>query len=112
MKVKIDEKYQAAIISLSGNLIGGEDATLFRNKLYELVEAKKKNVVVDMTDVKFISSTGIGILISGFTTLKNTGGDLKLANITANVNSVLVITKLIQVFHIFDNVDEAVKSFG
>jgi anti-sigma B factor antagonist len=112
MKVKIDERYNAAIIELSGNLIGGENVTLFRNKLYELIDEKKKNIVVDMTDVKFINSTGIGILISGFTTLKNAGGDLKLANITTNVNSVLVITKLVQVFHIFDNVDEAVKSFG
>jgi anti-sigma B factor antagonist len=112
MKVKIDERYKAAIIKLSGNLIGSEDATLFRSKLYELVEAKKKNIVVDMTDVKFINSTGIGILISGFTTLKNAGGELKLSNITANVQSVLVITKLVQVFNIYDNAEEAVKSFG
>lgn len=112
MKVKIDERYESAIIKLSGNLIGGEDTTLFRNKLYELVEAKKKNVVVDMTNVKFINSTGIGILISGYTTLKNAGGDLKLAHITDSVQSVLAITKLIQVFHIYDDVDEAIKSFG
>lgn len=77
MKVKIDERYQAAIIELSGNLVGGENAELFRKKLYELIEQKKKNIVVDMTDIKMVSSTGIGILISGFTTLKNAGGDFK-----------------------------------
>ena len=112
MKVKIEEKYQAAIIELSGNLVGGENATIFRNKLYELIEQKKKNIVVDMTDVKMVSSTGIGILISGFTTLKNAGGDLKLAHISDNVKGVLSITKLNQVFHIYNNVDEAVNSFG
>jgi len=112
MKVKIDEKYQAAIIELSGSLVGGENATIFRNKLYELIEQKKKNIVVDMTDVKMVSSTGIGILISGFTTLKNAGGDLKLAHISDNVKGVLNITKLNQVFHIYSNVDEAINSFG
>ena len=67
MKIKMEEKYQAAIIELSGNLVGGENATLFRNKLYDLIEQKKKNMVVDMKDVKMVNSTGIGILISGFT---------------------------------------------
>jgi anti-sigma B factor antagonist len=112
MKVKIEEKYQAAIIELSGNLVGGENADLFRNKLYELIEQKKKNIVVDMTNVKMVNSTGIGILISGLTTLKNASGDLKLAHISDNVKGVLSITRLNNVFHIYSNVDEAVKSFG
>lgn len=112
MKIKMEEKYQAAIIELSGNLVGGENATLFRNKLYDLIEQKKKNMVVDMKDVKMVNSTGIGILISGFTTLKNAGGDLKLANISDNVKGVLSITKLSQVFHVYSSVDEALKSFN
>lgn len=112
MKVKIEEKYQAAIIELKGNLIGGENAKLFREKLYELIDQNKKNLVVDMTDVKLVSSTGIGILISGYTTLKNAGGDLKLAHISDKVQGVLNITKLNQIFNIYDNVDEAVKSFS
>jgi len=112
MKVKIEEKYQAAIIELKGNLIGGENAKLFREKLYELINQNKKNLVVDMTDVKLVSSTGIGILISGYTTLKNAGGDLKLAHISDKVQGVLNITKLNQIFNIYNNVDEAVKSFS
>lgn len=60
MKVTIEEKYQAAIIELKGDLIGGENAKLFREKLYELINQNKKNLVVDMSDVKFVSSTGIG----------------------------------------------------
>ena len=111
MKVKINEKYQAAIIELSGNLVGGENAELFRKKLYELIEQKKKNIVMDMTNVKMVNSTGIGILISGFTTLKNAGGDLKLTHISDNVKGVLSITKLNQVFHVYSNVDEALESF-
>jgi anti-sigma B factor antagonist len=112
MKVKIEEKYLAAIIELKGSLIGGENAKLFRDKLYTLITESKKNVVVDMTDVKYVNSTGIGILISGYTTLKNAGGDLKLAHISDKVQGVLNITKLNQIFNIYNNVDEAVKSFG
>jgi anti-sigma B factor antagonist len=64
-----------------------------------------------MTNVKMINSTGIGILISGLTTIKNAGGDLKLAHISDNVKGVLSITKLNQVFHVYSNVDEAVRSY-
>lgn len=111
MKVKIEEKYNAAIIELKGNLIGGENASLFREKLYKLINQGKKNLVVDMSDVKLVSSTGIGILISGYTTIKNAGGELKLASISDKVEGVLSITKLNQIFNIYNNVDEAVKSF-
>ncbi len=72
----------------------------------------KKNVVVDLGSVKFMNSSGLGMLISGFTTMKNGGGSLNLANATEKINSLLVITKLITIFENFNSVDEAVKSFG
>jgi anti-sigma B factor antagonist len=109
MKVKIDERYQTAIIELKGNLVGGENAQMFREKLYELIEKKRVNVVVDMSDVKFVNSSGIGILISGFTTIKNAGGELKLARISDKVEGVLNITRLNKIFHIYPTVEEAVK---
>lgn len=112
MKIRIDEKYNAAVIELKGDLTGGENAVLFREKLYELVNNKKNNIVVDMHNVKYVNSTGIGILISGFTTIKNSGGELKLAALSEKVNGVLNITRLNQVFHIYNNIDEAVNSFG
>jgi len=111
MKISINEKYQAAIIELKGDLVGGVDAQLFRDKLYQLIKDGKKNVVVDMTDVKFMNSSGIGILISGYTTLKNAVGELKLAHISDKVKGILSITMLNKVFDIFDSVDDAVKSF-
>ena len=72
----------------------------------------KKNVVIDLANVKFMNSSGLGMLISGFTTMKNGGGMLKLANATEKINSLLVITKLITIFEHFDSVDKAVESFG
>jgi anti-sigma B factor antagonist len=112
MKVTVNEKYNSVIIELKGNLVGGENAKIFRDKLYEAVSGGKKNVIVDMADVKLVNSTGIGILISGYTTMKNAGGDLKLASISSKVEGVLNITKLNKIFHIYPSVDEALRSFN
>lgn len=111
MKITTNEKYQATVIQLKGNLVGGPDAQTFRSKLYDLIEENKNKVVVDMANVKFMNSSGLGILISGYTTLKNASGELKLAHISDNVQGVLNITKLNQIFNVYDSVDEALKSF-
>jgi anti-sigma B factor antagonist len=111
MRLKTEEKYGAAVIEIRGDLIGGSNAVLFREKIYELINENKTNIVVDMSDVKYVNSSGIGILISGYTTLKNAGGELKLSNLSDKVNGVLNITKLNQIFSIYNNVDEAVGSF-
>jgi len=79
--------------------------------LHELKEKNKANVVVDLSKVKFMNSSGLGMLISGMTTMRNAGGDLRLANVADRIQSLLVITKLITVFKHFDSVDEAVKSY-
>ena len=65
----------------------------------------------DLAKVDWMNSTGLGILISGLTTLRNNGGELKLANVTEKIQSLLTITKLITVFENFDSVEEAVGSF-
>jgi anti-sigma B factor antagonist len=112
MKIKTNEKYGALIIELKGNVMGGPDAQEFQDLLHKSLEEDKKNVVVDLANVKFMNSSGLGMLISGFTTMKNGGGLMKLANATEKINSLLVITKLITIFEHFESVDEAVKSFN
>lgn len=111
MKIKVSEKYSAVVVELKGNVMGGPEAQEFSDLLHKLLDEGKKNVVVDLAGVKFMNSSGLGMLISGFTTMKNGGGALKLANATEKINSLLVITKLITIFENFDSVDEAVKSF-
>jgi anti-sigma B factor antagonist len=111
MKIKTREQYSAAILELKGNVMGGPDAEEFSKLLHSLLEQGKNNVVVDLSNVKFMNSSGLGMLISGFTTMKNGGGLLKLANATDKINSLLVITKLITIFEHFDSVENAVKSF-
>jgi anti-sigma B factor antagonist len=92
--------------------MGGPDATILHDKLHDLIAEKKLKVVVDLSDVDWMNSTGLGILISGLTTLRNNQGDLKLASVTDKIQSLLTITKLITVFEAYDSVDEAITSFG
>ena len=112
MRIKTSEKYSAVVVELKGNVMGGPDSEKFSKLLHDLLDEGKKNIVVDLGHVKFMNSSGLGMLISGFTTIKNGGGSLKLANATEKINSLLVITKLITIFENYNSVDEAVKSFN
>ncbi len=111
MKVKQVEKYGAVVIELKGNVMGGPEAQEFSDLLHKLLEEGKKNVIIDLAETKFMNSSGLGMLISGYTTVKNGGGAMKLANATEKIESLLVITKLITIFEHFTSVDEAVESF-
>jgi anti-sigma B factor antagonist len=111
MKTKLIEKYNAVIIEIKGNVMGGDDTKEFNELLHKLIDEGKKNVVLDLSEVKFMNSSGLGMLISGLTTMKRENGSLKLASVTEKIESLLIITKLITIFESFENVDEAVKSF-
>lgn len=112
MKIKPLEKYNAVVVELVGNVMGGPEAQEFSDLLHKLLDEGKKNVVIDLAETKFMNSSGLGMLISGYTTMKNGGGSLKLANATEKIESLLVITKLITIFENFATVDDAIKSFG
>ncbi len=111
MKYDVDEQYNAVVIKLKGNVMGGPDGAKLHDQLHELKDSGRKNVVVDLSKVKFMNSSGLGMLISALTTMRNGGGDLRLANVADRIQSLLVITKLITVFQHFDSVDEAVLSY-
>ena len=111
MNFNVDERYNAVVITLKGNVMGGPDGAKLHDTLHDLKEEGKKNVVVDLSKTKFMNSSGLGLLISGMTTMRNAGGDLRLANVADRIQSLLVITKLITVFKHYDSVDEAVTSY-
>ncbi len=112
MKIKISEKYDAVIILLKGNVMGGEDTKNFNETLHKVIEEGKKNVIIDVSHVKFMNSSGLGMLIGGLTTVKKSEGRLILAGVTEKIESLLIITKLITIFETSDTVDDAVKKFS
>ncbi|MCX6151454.1 MAG: STAS domain-containing protein [Ignavibacteriales bacterium] len=112
MKVKTEEHYNAVVIELKGNVMGGPEATELNELLHKLIDDNKKNLIIDLAEVKFMNSSGLGMLISAFTTMKSGGGNLKLANATDKIQSLLLITKLVTIFENFDSVEQAVKSYA
>jgi len=111
MKFKSEEKHGVTVIALDGNIMGGPDATSLNDELHKLVKESKVKVVVDLGNVKFMNSSGLGMLIRSLTTLRNAGGDLKLARASEKIESLLMVTKLITVFDHYESVDEAVGAF-
>lgn len=112
MKITDREDNGIVILELKGNIMGGEDEAVFYDKLRELIEQNKKKVVLDLSKVEWINSRGLGILISGLTTMRNSDGQLKIARVVEKVKSLLTMTRLITVFDSYETVDEAVKSFA
>ena len=112
MKIKTTEQYGAVVVELKGNIMGGPEATELSDLLHKLVEEKKLHVIIDLSEVKFMNSSGLGMLISGYTTMKNAGGNMVLANATEKIYSLLMITKLVTIFENFDSVEDAVKNYS
>jgi anti-sigma B factor antagonist len=111
MKLKTKEIKGITIIELNGNVIGGPDVSALNDYLHKLIAEDKKNVVIDLKTVNFINSSGLGMLIGGLTTLRHSGGDLKLARASKKVQHLLEVTKLLKVFDLHKNVNDAVASF-
>ncbi len=112
MSFNTSERYNCVVIEFKGNVMGGPDAVSLNEQLHELIDADKTNIVVDLSKVKFMNSSGLGMLIGALTTMRKAGGDLRIANATDKIESLLIVTKLITVFKHYKSVDEAVESFG
>lgn len=99
------------ILDLKGNIRIGKDNLDIHQALRQLVEKGEKNVLINLAEVNHIDSSGLGELVAGYTTLQKSDGNLKLLNLTLKVNELMMITKLLTVFEVFENEAEAVKSF-
>ncbi len=112
MNFNVSERYNCVVIEFKGNVMGGPDAVKLNEKLHELIEEDKTNIVANLGKVKFMNSSGLGMLIGGLTTMRKAGGDLRIANATDKIESLLVVTKLITVFKHFKSLEEAVESYA
>lgn len=111
MNIKEKMEGDVAVVALKGNLMGEPDTKEVREKIYSLLQDDVKKIVLDLGKVKWINSSGLGALIAAMTSVKNKGGDMRLANVTEKVESVFMITQLIKVFKTYETVDRAVASF-
>lgn len=99
------------IIDLSGRITLGEGSTMLRDIVRDMIAKGNKKILLNLGDVTYIDSSGIGELVSAFTTVRNGGGELKLLNLTKKVHDLLQITKLYTVFDIKDDEAKAIQSF-
>src|ERR1700739_779422 len=111
MKVGSRQVDGVTIVDCSGRITLGEGSVILRDTVRDILSKGNKKIVLNLADVNYIDSSGIGELVSAFTTTKNQGGELKLLNLTKKVNDLLQITKLYTVFDVKDDGAAAVKSF-
>lgn len=112
MKLSTKEMHGVMVLKIEGSMLGGPEASELNGALHKLIEGKKKKIVVDLSDVALMNSSGLGMLIGGVTTMRNAGGDLKLANANEKVVQVFKITRVHNVIEMFDNVKSAIESYA
>ena len=113
MALNIVEKElgDVTVLELAGRVTLGEESSQLRTKLKDFLSQGKTRLVLDLGDVTYIDSAGLGTLVAGFTSAQNQGANLKLAELTKRFREQLNITKLVTVFDVYDSVADAVKSF-
>lgn len=99
------------VLTLKGNLMGGADNNVIREKVGSLLNDNVRKFVIDLGKIKWINSTGMGILCACYTSVVKRDGEIKLARSTKKLKSLLIISQLVKVFDSFESVQEAVNSF-
>jgi anti-sigma B factor antagonist len=99
------------VVDLSGRITLGDGSALLRKTIRGLLQDDRKKILLNLADVDYIDSSGIGELVSGFTAVKNQSGELKLLQLTKKVRDLLQITKLYTVFDIYADENTAIRSF-
>jgi anti-sigma B factor antagonist len=101
-----------SVMDLSGRITLGEGSVILRDKIRELLAQGNKKILLNLGDVTYIDSSGIGELVSAFTAVRKDGGELKLLNLTKKVHDLLQITKLYTVFDVKDDEATAIGAFA
>ncbi len=111
MKANVRQREGVTILDLKGKITIGAGDIVLRQTVNEALQAGARNLLFNMAGVSTVDSSGIGEMVSSYTTVTNRGGKLKLVNLPGKVADILQITQLITVFEVYDNEDEAVSSF-
>ena len=111
IKATAREIGSVTIVDLSGRITLGEGSSTLRQMVRDLLAKNQRKILLNLGDINYIDSSGIGELVSGFTTVRNQGGELKLLQLTKKVHDLLQITKLYTVFEVHDSEQAALDSF-
>ena len=114
MSVKLNTRQvgDVSVVDVAGRITLGEGTSTLRDTIRELVGKNQKKILLNLGEVSYIDSSGIGELVSGFTTVTNSGGQMKLLNLNKRVRDLLQITKLYTVFDVYDDEAAAIRSFA
>jgi anti-sigma B factor antagonist len=112
MTIRQRQVGDVVVLDIDGKIVGGVDHDLFQEKIRALLTAGRHNVLVNLENVKWVNSTGLGVLIAGFRTVQTGGGRLKLLHVSERIHSLLTITRLSTKFEMFESEDEATASFA
>jgi len=111
LSINIRQKNDVSVIDLKGRVTMGEGASTLRETLRSMPRQGQKKILLNLADATMIDSSGLGVLVAGFASMTNQGGDLKLLNLTSRVRDLLLITKLFTVFEVYEDEASAVRSF-
>jgi len=111
MKINRDDKDHVTVLRMEGKIMGGPDAEAFQKTIKDLIAEDRKKVILDMSKVSWVNSTGLGILISGHTTLQNNGGSMRLLGVNKRIDQIFMVTKLHTIFDSFEDEAEALAGF-
>ncbi|MGH9579910.1 MAG: STAS domain-containing protein [Terriglobales bacterium] len=112
MKASTRQVDGVTVVDFSGRITLGEGSVVLRDTIRDLISKGSKKILLNLGDVTYIDSSGIGELVSAYTTVRNGGGELKLLNLTKKVHDLLQITKLYTVFDIKDDETTAIQAFA
>ncbi len=113
MKIQEQIKDGVTILRVSGKLISGPELMELKTSFQNVVNQDRHNkVLLDLGGVSWMDSSGLGVIVSGHTTISRAGGVIKILNATKKIHELFIITKLITIFETFQDEDEAMKSFG
>jgi anti-sigma B factor antagonist len=111
-KVGVRETQGVTVVEVSGRLTLGEGVAKVRSELQPIIAGGKRQIVLDISEVVYLDSSGIGLLVSTYATMNRLGGHLKICGLSNRVKDLLLLTKLFTVFEVYDNADAAVASFS
>jgi len=112
VKLSTRQVGNVSVIDVAGRITLGEGSSALRETLREMVAKNQNKILLNLADVTYIDSSGIGELVSGYTTVTNTGGALKLLNLNKRVKDLLQITKLYTVFEVHEDEAAAIRSYA